>query len=57
MNEIVMERLIIRNFQENDWKDILEYLSDEDVIRYSPYEKYNEEMAKDEAKKRVGIDL
>ena len=56
MNEIVSERLIIRNFQENDWKDILEYLSDEDVIKYSPYEKYNEEMAKDEAKKRVGSD-
>lgn len=54
MNEIVTERLIIRNFQENDWNDMLEYLSDEDVIRYSPYEKYNEEMAKNEVKKRIG---
>ena len=56
MNEIVTERLIIRNFQIDDWGDILEYLSDEDVIRYSPYEKYNEEMAKIEVKKRVGTD-
>ncbi len=56
MNEIVTERLIIRNFKENDWEDILEYLSDEDVIKYSPYEKYNEEMAKIEVKKRVGTD-
>lgn len=54
MNEIVTERLIIRNFQANDWNDLVEYLSDEDVIRYSPYEVYTEEMAKNEAEKRKG---
>lgn len=53
MNEIVTERLIIRNFKADDWNDILEYLSDENVIRYSPYDVYTEEMAKNEAKKRV----
>jgi len=54
MNEIITERLIIRNFRTNDWKDLLDYLSDEEVIRYSPYEVYNEEMAKNETKKRTG---
>ena len=53
MIEIVTEKLIIRNFQENDWADILEYLSDEEVIRYSPYEKHNEEMVKNVAKQRA----
>jgi len=53
---IETERLIIRRFKENDWKDLMEYLSDEEVIRYSPYTIYTEEMAKSEVVERANKD-
>lgn len=31
-------RLIIRNFEFEDWKDLYEYLSDEEVVKFEPYE-------------------
>ncbi len=43
------ERLIIRRFDSSDWKDLYEYLSDEKVAKYEPYEVFTEEGCKTEA--------
>jgi ribosomal-protein-alanine N-acetyltransferase len=43
------ERLILRRFKEDDWKDLYEYLSKEEVVKYEPYEVFNEEACKQEA--------
>jgi [ribosomal protein S5]-alanine N-acetyltransferase len=56
MKPIITERLIIRNFNSTDWKDLKEYLSYEDVIKYSPYVIYDDEMAIEEARKRENKD-
>ena len=49
LNEIVSERLIIRKFSPDDWKDLHEYLSDEKVVRFEPYEAFSEEGSKEQA--------
>lgn len=49
LNEIVSERLIIRKFMADDWKDIHEYISDEKVVKFEPYEPFSEEESKEEA--------
>lgn len=54
MKEIVTDRLIIRRFEQNDWQDMYEYLSDEEVVKYEPYEVYSEDQAKNEADRRSG---
>ena len=43
------ERLIIRKFKKDDWKDLYEYLSQESVVKYEPYDVYNEDASKQEA--------
>ncbi len=43
------ERLIIRRFKKDDWKDLYEYLSNEEVVKYEPYEVFTEEECKEEA--------
>lgn len=43
------ERLIIRKFKVDDWEDLYEYLSQESVVRYEPYDVYNEDESKQEA--------
>jgi RimJ/RimL family protein N-acetyltransferase len=48
-NEILSERLIIRRFRPEDWKDMHEYLSDENIVRFEPYETFCEEESKEEA--------
>lgn len=50
--QIESKRLIIRRFNERDWRDLYEYLSDEEVIFYEPYEAFSEEDCKKEAKIR-----
>jgi len=52
MNIIETERLIIRRFSPDDWKDLYEYLSKEQVVKYEPYGIYSEEDCKNEAYKR-----
>ncbi len=47
------QRLVLRGFQEKDWKDLYEYLSLESVVRYEPYNPFTEEEAKREASRRV----
>jgi len=53
MEDIVTERLIIRRIESSDWKDIHEYLSDEEVIRFEPYGVMTEEQVREETDKRV----
>lgn len=48
MNCFSTERLIIRRYKEDDWKDLHEYLSNEEVVKYEPYEVYTEEASKEE---------
>ncbi len=52
MRQLITQRLIIRSFSKNDWKELYEYLSDERVVRYEPYEVFTEEQCKQEAIKR-----
>jgi len=54
MENIITERLIIRRFDENDWMDLYEYLSDEEVVRFEPYNVYTKEQAMEEAIYRAG---
>lgn len=46
------ERLLIRKFTPDDWQDLYEYLSQEEVIKYEPYEVFTEEACKIEAVNR-----
>ncbi|MDZ7543907.1 GNAT family N-acetyltransferase, partial [Clostridium perfringens] len=52
MENIVIDRLIIRKFQKNDWQDLYEYLSDEEVVKFEPYDVYSENQAKEETIRR-----
>ncbi len=52
MREFWTERLHIRGFRAEDWKDLYEYLSDEQVTKYEPYEVFTEEESRHEAVKR-----
>lgn len=53
MKDIVLDRVYIRRFIKEDWKDLYEYLSDEDVIKYEPYGVFTEEEVKEEAIRRA----
>lgn len=50
------ERLILRRFVRDDWKDLYEYLSDENVVRYEPYPPMTPEQCKTAAKNRASSD-
>ena len=53
-NEILIKtkRLIIRNFRDNDYNDLFEYLSDKDTYIYEPGEPITIESAKNLCRKR-----
>lgn len=53
MQFITTERLIIRRFTPDDWKDLHEYLSDEKVVFYEPYDVFSEDDCKQEAINRA----
>jgi len=46
------ERLFIKKFNKDDWKDLYEYLSQESVVKYEPYGVYNEDECRQEAENR-----
>lgn len=46
-------RLFLRRFTPDDWRDLHEYLSQEAVVKYEPYETFNEDASKQEAAKRA----
>ncbi|MDO5294284.1 MAG: GNAT family N-acetyltransferase [bacterium] len=48
------ERLLIRRFKADDWEDLYDYLSRENVIRFEPYGVFSEEESKKEAIRRAG---
>lgn len=43
------ERLMIRKFSKDDWEDLHEYLSQEEVVKFEPYETFSIEESKQEA--------
>lgn len=53
MKQIETERLILRRFAEEDWKDLYEYLSDAEVVHYEPYSVFTEEACRIEAINRA----
>lgn len=53
MTKIVLDRLIIRRFKEKDLEDLYNYLSDEEVVKYEPYNTFNIEETKEELKYRI----
>lgn len=50
--KVETERLIIRNFTPEDWRDLHEYFSDEQVLKFEPYKPFSEEGCKEEALSR-----
>lgn len=50
---IITERLIIRRFRPDDWQDLYEYLSNEEVIKFEPYPVFSQEQSKIEADNRA----
>jgi ribosomal-protein-alanine N-acetyltransferase len=52
--DIIMEteRLYLRRFQEKDYKDLFEYLSQWEVVKYEPYNPLTLKQCVDEAKSR-----
>lgn len=47
------ERLIIRKFNADDWEDLYEYLSQEEIVKFEPYEVFTKEKSKQEAINRA----
>jgi RimJ/RimL family protein N-acetyltransferase len=46
-------RLLLRRFTLDDWRDLHEYLSQESVVKYEPYEVFTEDASKQEAIRRT----
>lgn len=49
MNALETERLILRKFTYDDWKELYKYLSQETVVKYEPYDVFTEDECKQEA--------
>ncbi|WP_039835027.1 GNAT family N-acetyltransferase [Paenibacillus sonchi] len=52
MEVLETQRLTIRGFQPEDWEDLHEYLSREEVVRYEPYGVFDEQASQAEALRR-----
>ena len=46
------ERLLLRQFSPDDWRDLHEYLSQPKTVQYEPYDVFSIEQAKQEAARR-----
>ena len=58
-NKIIIaetERLILRRYIEEDLKDLFEYLSDKEVVKYEPYKPLTLNETKENLKWRIGTD-
>lgn len=51
--KLITSRLTLRPFEPDDWKDLYEYLSDQEVVKYEPYEPFSEEKCRQEARARA----
>ena len=40
MKKFETDRLIVREFEDNDYKDLFEYASDDDVVKFLHFKKY-----------------
>lgn len=49
MHELATERLLLRRFVPDDWRDLYEYLSQPAVVQYEPYPAYTEDESRQEA--------
>ena len=56
MDIFTTERLIIRRFVPDDRRDLHEYLSREEVVRFEPYNVYDEDASRKEAVRRASDD-
>lgn len=54
--EIETERLLLRNYENDDLMDLFEYLSDPAVVKYEPYLPMTLEETRDELGKRMQSD-
>ncbi|HBA49887.1 MAG TPA: GNAT family N-acetyltransferase [Lachnospiraceae bacterium] len=50
------ERLILRRYRQEDIEDLFEYLSDQEVVKYEPYQPLTFEEAKENLQWRIGTD-
>ena len=50
---LTTERLMLRPFEADDWADLIEYLSDPEVVRFEPYGVFSAEMCVREAEERA----
>ncbi|MHB1154439.1 MAG: GNAT family N-acetyltransferase [Eubacteriales bacterium] len=53
MHYIKTEHLILRRFCREDWHDLYEYLSNEKVVYFEPYDVFSEDACKEEAVNRA----
>ncbi|MTI67651.1 MAG: GNAT family N-acetyltransferase [Firmicutes bacterium] len=53
MLERETERLIVRKFTKDDWKDLYDYLSIPEVVKYEPYDVFTKNDCIEEAKSRA----
>ncbi len=49
---LLTPRLLIRRFRPEDYEDLYQYLSDEEVVRYEPYPPFTREQCRLEAVRR-----
>lgn len=49
-------RLVLRQFCENDLQDLYEYLSDEETVRFEPYQPMDMDEAKEDLARRISTD-
>ena len=52
MKQMNSQRLKLRRFKSDDWKDLYEYLSIPEVVLYEPYETFTKRECIDEAQRR-----
>lgn len=52
-NSLNTPRLYIRRFIPDDWQDLYEYLSQEEVVRFEPYDVFTSDDCKQEAIRRA----
>jgi len=57
MIKLNTERLILRNFSKNDWKDLYEYLSVPSVVEYEPYDIFNIYFIQSEPKELMAWEI
>ena len=58
-NKIIVaesERLILRRYNKEDIRDLFEYLSDKEVVKYEPYKPLSFDEAKENLEWRIGTD-